>query len=83
MMRKKMVLAVIATVVICLLLSTPVLAAKGDNGKPDSGVRPGWGYGDPNHDHSGPPGQVNKDLKPGWGYGDPNHDHYGPPGWAD
>ena len=20
--------------------------------------RPGWGYGDPNHDHTGPPGQV-------------------------
>jgi hypothetical protein len=22
------------------------------------GTRPGWGYGDPNHTHSGPPGQT-------------------------
>jgi len=24
------------------------------------GTRPGYGYGDPNHDHTGPPGQNNQ-----------------------
>ncbi len=25
--------------------------------KNEGGTRPGWGYGDQNHDHTGPPGQ--------------------------
>ena len=49
---------------------------------------PGWGYGDKNHTHCGPPGLVGKstpatpqgDCKPGWGSGDTNHVHCGPPG---
>jgi hypothetical protein len=89
-MERKMVLALIATVAICLLLSTPVLAAKGDNGKSDYGSqpcwgygdKPGWGYGDTNHGHCGPPGWGYGD-KPGWGYGDTNHNHYGPQGKCD
>ncbi|HXV93121.1 MAG TPA: hypothetical protein VD813_07470 [Pseudonocardia sp.] len=27
--------------------------------------RPGWGHGDPNHDHTGPPGQEKKKEKGG------------------
>ena len=48
--------------------------------------KPGWGYGDENHCHSGPPGKKKggddavQPCKPGWGYGDKNHCHSGPPG---
>jgi hypothetical protein len=51
---------------------------------------PGWGYGDKNHTHCGPPGLVSKTAtsvgtegdacRPGWGNGDENHAHCGPPG---
>ena len=41
---------------------------------------PGNGYGDTNHEHTGPPGQTGDACRPGWGYGDTNHDHGGPPG---
>jgi hypothetical protein len=27
--------------------------------------RPGWGHGDPNHDHTGPPGQEDKEKDQG------------------
>jgi hypothetical protein len=51
-----------------------------------SGTRPGWGNGDDNHIHTGPPGQADRDdgseTRPGWGYGDDNHIHTGPPGQA-
>ncbi len=43
---------------------------------------PGWGNGDANHDHTGPPGQGEDACYPGHGYGDKNHDHSGPPGQA-
>lgn len=43
---------------------------------------PGYGYGDVNHDHSGPPGLTSNACYPGHGYGDTNHDHSGPPGKA-
>jgi hypothetical protein len=43
---------------------------------------PGYGYGDTNHDHSGPPGRASDACYPGHGYGDTNHDHSGPPGLA-
>ncbi|HET6875458.1 MAG TPA: hypothetical protein VFH70_11790 [Acidimicrobiales bacterium] len=55
--------------------------------------RPGNGYGDPNHTHTGAPGQCPPGLarkhqgtpvgcasRPGNGYGDKNHTHTGPPG---
>lgn len=48
---------------------------------PDS-CYPGYGYGDSNHDHSGPPGRTSDACYPGYGYGDSNHDHSGPPGHA-
>jgi hypothetical protein len=51
---------------------------------------PGWGYGDKNHRHCGPPGLAAKPptaagpqgdtCRPGWGHGDDNHAHCGPPG---
>ena len=51
---------------------------------------PGWGYGDKNHTHCGPPGLAAKaetppatqgdSCLPGWGFGDKNHTHCGPPG---
>jgi hypothetical protein len=64
--------------VLFLLLSTPALAGKGGNAEKDSIDRPGWGYGDSNHNHLGPPGHGEE--RPGWGYGDTNHPHWGPPG---
>ncbi len=81
MFTKKGVSAFIAAILICLLMSAPALA-KGGNGGQDSGERPGWGYGDNNHIHTGPPGQDSGE-RPGWGYGDTNHDHSGPPGLMD
>ena len=51
---------------------------------------PGWGHGDKNHTHCGPPGLAAKPgtpaapqgeaCWPGWGHGDLNHVHCGPPG---
>ena len=45
-MMKETLLALIAAVVICMLLSAPVLAAKGGNGKSNCGNQPDWGYSD-------------------------------------
>lgn len=33
------------------------LLAGGAFAKNDGGTRPGWGFGDKNHEHTGPPGQ--------------------------
>lgn len=46
----------------------------------DGGCYPGNGYGDANHEHSGPPGTSADACYPGNGYGDKNHDHVSPPG---
>lgn len=78
MFTKKVVAALIATGVVVSLLAAPVFAGNGNSEKA-SGERPGWGYGDSNHDHTGPPGLVDNE-RPGWGYGDANHEHTGPPG---
>ena len=61
MFKRKVVLAIGAAVVVALLLATPILADSG-HGKKASGSgiiddKPGWGYGDNNHTHEGPPGQ--------------------------
>ena len=45
-----------------------------------AGCQPGWGNGDTNHTHTGPPGQSGDACRPGNGNGDKNHDHDGPPG---
>jgi hypothetical protein len=39
--------------------SVPVIQASADKGS-----RPGWGHGDPNHDHTGPPGKGPKNGQP-------------------
>jgi hypothetical protein len=40
-------------------IAMAVFALMGVNAfaKTDGGTRPGWGYGDQNHEHTGPPGQ--------------------------
>jgi hypothetical protein len=76
--KKKMLAAIIVALVAILLLATPVLAGNGNNGKTDTNC-PGWGYGDNNHNHYGPPGWFW--YRPGWGWGDPYHSHMGPYGW--
>ena len=65
-MMKETLLALIAAVVICMLLSAPVLAAKGGNGKSNCGNQPDWGYSD----------------KPGCGWGATGHYYYDSPGGA-
>jgi hypothetical protein len=82
MFKKQLIAAMIITVVVASLMTTPVFAGNGNNGKCPGGERPGWGYGDDNHEHSGPPGQGDNG-KPGWGFGDNNHEHSGPPGQSD
>ena len=73
-MNRKKVLAVLVTLsVVCLLIfSTPIAAKGGDNTS-----RPGNGHGDSKHEHLGPPGHSDSDDRPGYGYGDRNHYHYG------
>ena len=51
-----------------------------DPGLAQNACFPGHGYGDVNHDHTGPPGLGLAACWPGHGYGDTNHDHTGPPG---
>jgi hypothetical protein len=79
MITKKVVAGLVASVVVALLLAVPVLAQKGGVDKMASGELPGYGYGDSNHEHTGPPGLVDN-QKPGWGYGDTIHEHTGSPG---
>ena len=84
MLMKIAVASIVSAALIGALVAVPAFAgdSSGDPGLGYGyGYRPGWGYGDPNHDHTGPPGH--EDTKPGWGYGDPNHDHSGPPGFCD
>ena len=51
-------------------------------GPSGTGCTPGWGNGDKNHAHTGPPGKTGSACRPGFGNGDQNHDHGGPPGQA-
>jgi hypothetical protein len=49
-------------------------APKQTDKRPKDGNRPGWGHGDPNHDHTGPPGKGSKrqeDKAPPVGAGAP------------
>jgi hypothetical protein len=61
--------------VIFALVASPISAEGGNSqgrgpgsagapGQSDDGSRPGNGYGDQNHDHYGPPGQVLVDWLP-------------------
>lgn len=51
MFKIRMIVAIFA--IAGLLLGTSVYAARGNSGE----TKPGWGYGDKNHVHVGPPGQ--------------------------
>ena len=62
--------------------SFTVTVTSGSASSTRSGCTPGWGNGDKNHIHAGPPGQTDDACRPGWGHGDENHDHGGPPGQA-
>ncbi|MDP3941664.1 MAG: hypothetical protein Q8Q49_05140 [bacterium] len=44
---------VLATAAAAIIMVTQAALAQGNPG----GTRPGWGYGDNNHTHTGPPGQ--------------------------
>ncbi len=68
-------LLIAAAVASFALIAGSVFAAPGDNG---NGTLPGWGTGDENHEHTGPPGGTS--VRPGNGNGDENHEHTGPPG---
>ena len=54
--------------------------SRGSAPRESAPCQPGWGYGDTNHDHTGPPGGTEDACYPGHGYGDKNHEHDGPPG---
>ena len=48
--RSLAVLAIVAAAIV--MMATSAFA------KPQGDTRPGWGYGDKNHVHTGPPGSV-------------------------
>ncbi len=52
---------VLSLVIASLVLVGTAFAA--NNGKA-GGTRPGWGYGDNNHVHTGPPGQMGSTVQP-------------------
>ena len=69
------ILIVLTLFLIFSVQASQVLAKHGDDDKPLTGpitnpitspitspCKPGWGFGDKNHCHFGPPGQINKDL---------------------
>ena len=83
----KAIAAGIASILLVGALWVVPALADGPEGVPGFGqgygYLPGWGYGDQNHEHSGPPGlDDQEDSKPGRGSGDENHEHSGPPGLA-
>ena len=67
MLWKAVVAGFITAVLVSALLVVPALARDG-GAKPGHGYGywPGWGWGDDNHVHTGPPGLADKD-KPGKG----------------
>ena len=52
-------------VVFAILVASIAFVATNVLAKNDDTTRPGWGYGDKNHEHTGPPGQsVNPSDSP-------------------
>jgi hypothetical protein len=48
----------IRTMVVLAMAAIAILIMAGSAfAKNEGGTRPGWGYGDKNHEHTGPPGQ--------------------------
>lgn len=48
-----------AIVALTVVTATVMMASAAFAAKPTDNTRPGWGYGDNNHTHTGPPGSVN------------------------
>lgn len=46
-----------ALFVLAILAAAVIFMAHSALANANGGTRPGWGYGDPNHVHTGPPGQ--------------------------
>ncbi|MBW3538352.1 hypothetical protein KY386_02575 [Candidatus Parcubacteria bacterium] len=44
-------------IVAALVVAGGAVAASAVAAKPEGDTRPGWGFGDKNHVHTGPPGQ--------------------------
>jgi hypothetical protein len=44
-------------IIVSILAVSVGAVASAVSAKDQDGTKPGWGYGDPNHDHTGPPGQ--------------------------
>ena len=57
-----MVLNAKLLIVGAVLIAGAVVAVGQSFAKNDGGTRPGWGHGDKNHTHTGPPGQS---VRPG------------------
>jgi hypothetical protein len=55
----KSLLVAFALVAVLSVAGTTVAKAKNN----DDNTRPGWGYGDQNHEHTGPPGQSTRPDK--------------------
>lgn len=51
-----MVLSLRTAVIAGMMLAAFILLAGATFAKPSNGTRPGWGLGDANHTHTGPPG---------------------------
>ena len=51
---------VVLVVGMVVSLATGSMAKRQDPPPGQAACKPGWGYGDVNHCHSGPPGQVNR-----------------------
>lgn len=74
---KKLIIVMITTIFIasCVTTRPPKGNHNGGDGKGSDvssidGARPGYGYGDENHDHYGPPGQdKDRDGNEGEGHG--------------
>jgi len=69
MFKSKLFVALIIAVLVLGIIAAPVLAgnAQADKNQSSNGQkwgsgdeRPGWGYGDKNHEHIGPPGKNKK-----------------------
>jgi hypothetical protein len=47
-----------AAIIGTIIVGTAAFSAAALAAKPTGDTRPGWGYGDKNHVHTGPPGSV-------------------------
>lgn len=64
-------------IALVLAITGVAVASAANAAKPQGDTRPGWGFGDKNHTHTGPPGQS---VRPNTGGGSNGHPLGGPPG---